>query len=129
MLPIQFPDNSSNMRYEYHRVREGPNFFITYYKNSSRLIYDPKDAWRTLGVAKFTDTGKTLKEWCLQMDEEYGAPQRIKWIANEMTEPGTPGDDSHRPDTSFASDSELEAEGYASANDLEDPTQHTKMVT
>jgi hypothetical protein len=122
MLPIQFPDNSSNMRYEYHRVREGPNFFITYYKNSSRLIYDPKDAWRTLGVAKFTDTGKTLKEWCLQMDEEYGAPQRIKWIANETAEPGT-------PDTSFASESELEAEGCASANDLEEPHENTKMVT
>ena len=110
MLPIQFPENTSNMRYEYHRVREGPNFFITYYKNSSRLIHDPKDAWRTLGVAKFTDVGKNLKEWCLAMDEEYGTVQRAKW--------GT--DDSlSRPDGSFAS--EIMAEQA-------EPNDNTKMV-
>ena len=110
MLPIQFPENTSNMRYEYHRVREGPNYFITYYKNSSRLIHDPKDAWRTIGVAKFTDTGKALKAWCLEMDEQYGVPQRAKW--------GT--DDSlSRPDDSFAS--EVMAE-------QEEPNDNTKMV-
>ena len=111
MLPIQFPENTSNMRYEYHRVREGPNYFITYYKDSSRLIHDPKDAWRTIGVAKFTDTGKNLKAWCLEMDETYGAPQRAKW--------GT--DDSlSRPDDSFAS--EIMAEQA-------EPNDNTKMVT
>ena len=110
MLPIQFPENTSNMRYEYHRVREGPNYFITYYKNSSRLIHDPKDAWRTLGVAKFTDTGKTLKAWCLEMDETYGAVQRAKW--------GTEGETGGRVDTSFASEVQNE----------QDPTENTKMV-
>ena len=117
MLPIEFPENTSNMRYEYHRVREGPNFFVTYYKNSSRLIYDPKDAWRTLTLAKFTDTGKALKEWCLAMDEQYGLPQREKW-GNQGETGGRVGDDSHRPDTSFAS--EVQAE--------HDPTENTKMV-
>ena len=72
MLPIQYPDNTQSMRYEYHRVREGPNYFVSYYKHSSRLHYDPKNCWRTLGVAKFTDTGKALKAWCLDMDEQYG---------------------------------------------------------
>jgi hypothetical protein len=117
MLPIEFPENTSNMRYEYHRVREGPNFFITYYKNSSRLIYDPKDAWRTLEVAKFTDTGKALKEWCLAMDEEYGTAQRAKWseLANDL---GSHGESGGRVDTSFAS--EVQAE--------HDPTENTKMV-
>ena len=110
MLPIQFPENTSNMRYEYHRVRDGPNFFITYYKNSSRLIHDPKDAWRTLGVAKFTDTGKALKTWCLEMDEQYGAPQRAKW----SDQGGTGG----HIDTSFASEVQNE----------QDPTENTKMV-
>ena len=110
MLPIQFPENTSNMRYEYHRVREGPNFFITYYKNSSRLIHDPKDAWRTLGVAKFTDTGKALKTWCLEMDEQYGAVQRAKWGDQGASgEQGT-------PDTSFASDI------------MAEPNDNTKMV-
>ena len=110
MLPIQFPENTSNMRYEYHRVREGPNFFITYYKNSSRLIHDPKDAWRTLGVAKFTDTGKALKTWCLEMDEEYGTVQRAKW--------GHQGGTGGHIDTSFASEVQNE----------QDPTENTKMV-
>ena len=110
MLPIEFPENTSNMRYEYHRVREGPNFFITYYKNSSRLIYDPKDAWRTLEVAKFTDQGKALKEWCLSMDEQYGTAQRAKWGKDNSPS---------RPDTSFASESMAE-QG--------EPNDNTKMV-
>tara|TARA_R110002050_G_scaffold205909_1_gene341619 strand:- start:236 stop:550 length:315 start_codon:yes stop_codon:yes gene_type:complete len=104
MLPIQYPDNSQYMRYEYHRVREGPNYFVSYYKHSSRLHYDPKNCWRTLGVAKFTDTGKSLKAWCLEMDETYGA-EKAKGEA--------------RSDTSFASE----------AMEEESPTDNTKMVT
>ena len=104
---IEFPSNTQYMRYEYHRVREGPNYFVTYYKHSSRLIHDPKDAWRTLGVAKFTDVGKALKEWCLSMYDTYSIPQREKWGNN---------DEEGRVDTSFASFDES-------------PTDNTKMVT
>jgi hypothetical protein len=104
MLPIQYPDNTQYMRYEYHRVREGPNFFVSYYKHSSRLHYDPKNCWRTLGVAKFTDTGKSLKAWCLEMDETYGALK---------------AEGEARSDTSFASE----------AMEEESPTDNTKMVT
>ena len=88
MLPIQFPDNTQYMRYEYHRVREGPNYFVSYYKNTSRLHYDPKDTWRTLGTAKFTDTGKTLKDWCLQMYDEYsrGSGRKDTSFASEVME-------------------------------------------
>ena len=89
MLPIQFPGNTHNMRYEYHRVREGPNYFVSYYKHSSQLHYDPKNCWRTLGVAKFTDTGKSLKSWCLEMDETYNKDKKEATV-----------------DTSFASDVE-----------------------
>ena len=103
MLPIQYPDNTQYMRYEYHRVREGPNYFVSYYKHSSRLHYDPKNCWRTLGVAKFTDTGKSLKAWCLEMDDTYGT--EAKGVA--------------RSDTSFASE----------AMEEESPTDNTKMVT
>jgi len=60
------------MVYTYHRTREGQNYFVGYYKNSSQLFHDPKNAWRMLGVAKFTDTGKALKEWCMAMHEQYG---------------------------------------------------------
>ena len=86
---IEYPSNTQYMRYEYHRVREGPNYFVSYYKNSSQLHYDPKNCWRTLGVAKFTDTGKSLKSWCLEMDEMY----------NKEIKKGN-------VDTSFASDIE-----------------------
>ena len=112
------------MRYEYHRVREGPNYFVSYYKNSSRLHYDPKNCWRTLGVAKFTDTGKALKEWCLLMDETHGVPQRERWSTARSGVPdGQPGAEgearSGRKDTSFASE----------AMEEESPTDNTKMVT
>ena len=112
MIPVQFEGNDQYMRYEYHRVREGPNYFVSYYKYSSRLHYDPKNTWRTLGTAKFTDTGKALKEWCLLMDETYGVPQREKWVTNVNVDDG-------RKDTSFASE----------ALEEESPTDNTKMVT
>jgi hypothetical protein len=105
---IEFPSNTQYTRYEYHRVREGPNYFVSYYNHSSRLHYDPKDCWRTLGVAKFTDTGKALKEWCLEMYDQYSLPQIEKWGKNN---------DKGRVDTSFASDLD------------ESPTDNTKMVT
>lgn len=72
MKPTPFPGNKPGLNVDYHRTREGPNFFSCYYKQSSVLRQDPKDAWRVLGVAKFTDTGKELKAWCLEMDEKYG---------------------------------------------------------
>ena len=102
MLPIEFPENTSNMRYEYHRVREGPNFFVSHYKGSTQGHNDPKECWRTLGVAKFTDSGKALKQWCLEMDELYGATQLEPHV-----------------DTSFASE----------AMDEVSPTDNTKMIT
>ena len=116
MISIDFPSNTNDMRYEYHRVREGPNHFITYYKQSSRLIYDPKDAWRTLGVAKFTDVGKALKEWCLEMHNTYSIPQMEKW--------GSEGNEEGHVDTSFASDM-----GDDSVAMDESPTDNTKMIT
>ena len=101
MKPEQFEGNSQYMRYEYHRVREGPNYFVSYYKHSSRLHYDPKDCWRVLGVAKFTDTGKQLKDWCLEMFDK-NLP-KLEPVA----------------DTSFASDEAME----------EEPNDNTKMIT
>jgi len=115
MKPEEYPGNTQYMRYEYHRVREGPNYFVSYYKYSSRLIYDPKDTWRTLGTAKFTDTGKSLKEWCLLMDDTYGVPQRMKWGARGAESEARSG----RKDTSFASE----------ALEEDNPCLNTKMVT
>ena len=118
MKPLEYEGNTQSMRYEYHRVREGPNYFVSYYKNSSRLHYDPKDTWRTLGVAKFTDTGKALKEWCLLMDETHGVPQRERWTRVDTD--GAEGEArSGRADTSFASEAMEEMS----------PNDETKMIT
>ena len=108
-----FPGNTPQCNFDYFRVREGPNYFVSFYKNSSRLHYDPKECWRTLGQAKFTDSGKALKEWCLLMDESYGVPQREKWKTDVTLEDG-------RVDTSFASEVQ---------NEEENPCENTKMVT
>ena len=52
-------------------MREGPNYFCFYYRNSSRLVNatDPKDVWRCMGTAKYTETAKALKEWAVEMVE------------------------------------------------------------
>jgi len=102
MKPIPFELNDNNMSFQYVRTREGPNHFICYYKHKAVLRQDPKDAWRVLSVAKFTDTGKALKEWCLDMDNKYN---------NDEIQP--------RVDTSFASEVQQEVE----------PNDNTKMVT
>ena len=102
MKAIEFEHNTTSMRYEYHRTREGPNWFMCYYKGSATINTDPKEAWRTLGVAKFTDTGKKLKAWCLEMHDTY---------VDSVKE--------GKKDTSFSSETQTE----------EDPTKNTKMVT
>ena len=101
MKVIPFEGNRPGCSFEYFRAREGPNYFVSHYKGSTRGHNDPKECWRTLGVAKFTDSGKALKAWCLEMDETY----------NSLEKEGT-------VDTSFASEAALE-----------DPTTATRMVT
>ena len=101
MKPTSFPNNDEHMIFEYHRVREGKNFFMCYYKNSSTIRLDPKEAWRVLGPAKFTTTGKELKEWCVEQYDKYNTVNT---------------DEQGRADTSFASEVEVE------------PNDNTKMV-
>ena len=106
MKPLEYEGNDKNMMFSYHRMREGPNYFQCYYKQSSVLRQDPKDAWRVMGVAKFTDSGKALKEWCLDMHQKY---------VLDKLEP--------REDTSFASEVQQEEQQH------EEPNDNTKMVT
>ena len=115
-----FSGNTRQCNFEYFKVREGPNYFVSFYKNSSRLHYDPKDCWRVLAQAKFTDTGKALKEWCLAMYEEYSLPQIEKWGDDHCCREI---DDVGRADTSFAS------EAMAEEKEESDPTDNTKMIT
>lgn len=98
-----FSLNTRQCNFEYFRVREGPNYFVSFYKNSSRLHYDPKECWRVLGTAKFTDTGKALKEWAIGLYEDnQPKPEPVA-------------------DTSFASEAMDEEE--------QSPTDNTKMIT
>ena len=108
MKPLEFEHNTPSCSFTYTRTREGPNFFISHYKGSTRGHLDPKECWRTLGTAKFTDSGKALKEWCLLMDETYNKPDPIA----EFRGMG-------RKDTSFASET-MEKE--------ENPAEDTKMI-
>ena len=68
----EFPLNDSDFRITYCRTREGPNGWICFYKDAATMQVDPLEAWRTLGIAKNTDTGKALKAWCLEMHEKFG---------------------------------------------------------
>jgi hypothetical protein len=104
MKPYQFDLNTPSMSFTYTRTREGPNYFVSHYKGITKGHNDPKDCWRTLGSAKFTDTGKALKEWCLSMHDQYGDDE-----ASEA---------SGRKDTSFASE----------AMEEQSPTDNTRMV-
>ena len=72
MKQEHFPGNERDCSFTYIRTKEGPNGWITYYKGASTMQTDPLEAWRTLGIARFTDTGKALKAWCLDMHEQYG---------------------------------------------------------
>ena len=72
MKSIAFAGNDPGFSVEYIRTREGPNWFRCYYKNACKGEIDPLQAWRTLGIARFTDTGKELKKFCLEMHETYG---------------------------------------------------------
>ena len=107
MKVIEWPGNTRECNYEYHVVREGPNRFISYYKNSSRLFYDLnegwKNCWRTQGVAKFTTSAQELKAWCEEMHNQH---------TDKTVEEG-------RKDSSFASE----------AIAKEEPNENTKMIT
>ena len=107
MKPIDYPNNGRGLMVQYHRMREGPSYFMVHYKNSSVLRQDPKDAWRVTGAAKFTPGCQELKQWCLDIHEKYTKKE--------------PDEKEARKDTSFASEALQETEI--------DPTANTKMVT
>ena len=72
MKRIEYPDNTASFYAEYIRTREGPNRWVVLYKGSSTMHFDPKNAWRRLGAAKFTETSQLFKVWCLALHDQYG---------------------------------------------------------
>ena len=116
MKPVDYPNNGNGLYAQYHIMREGPSYFSIYYKNSSVLRQDPKDAWRVLGSAKFTDNSKEFKQWCLDIHEKW-SEKMAKPLADKQA--GV-------KDTSFASEAMKET-GLDPAET--DPTADTKMIT
>ena len=100
MKPVDYPDNGRGLMVQYHRMREGPSYFTVHYKNSSVLRQDPKDAWRVLGPAKFTPGAQDLKQWCIDIHEQYSEDKK-----------------EGRKDTSFSTDIQ------------EELNDNTKMIT
>ena len=100
MKPVDYPNNGRGLMVQYHRMKEGPSYFTVHYKNSSVLRQDPKDAWRVLGPAKFTPGAQELKQWCIDIHEQYSKDKK-----------------EGRKDTSFSTDIQ---------QDLND---NTKMIT
>ena len=105
MKPVNYPDNGRGLYVQYHIMREGPNYFLVSYKGSSVLRQDPKDAWRVMGSAKFTAKSQELKQWCLDIHDEWSKSKK-----------------EGRKDTSFGNEINKEEETES------DPTSNTKMV-
>ena len=73
MKRIQYPGNCQGFYAEYIRTKEGPNRWVVLYKDSCTMHFDPKEAWRRLGAAKFTATSQEFKDWCLELHGQYGS--------------------------------------------------------
>ena len=112
MKPVDYPNNGRGLMVQYHIMREGPNYFMISYKNSSVLRQDPKDAWRVMGSAKFTSKSQELKQWCLDIHDQYNK--------------GDENEKETRKDTSFASEAADEAKLDPAETD---PTANTRMIT
>ena len=104
MKAINWDGNDSHLKVTFYRCREG-NYFTSLYKGSCRGHVDPKDCWRVLGPAKFTESGKALKEWAVEIWDKY-LP---------------------KIDTGVDMD-RIKSEGFGPEAHEEDPTANTRMV-
>ena len=57
------------------RTRTGPNYFRVYYKHAAHIRFTPTDVGRIFGIAKFTPSVNSIREWCYQMIDQYGAKE------------------------------------------------------
>ena len=63
MTKPEYIHNTTGLYVEFHRVREGPNFFSVLYKRSSQGVTTVKEMKKILGPAKFLDSSKELYAW------------------------------------------------------------------
>lgn len=108
MKPTKYPENGRGLYVEHTRRREGPpSVFTILYKGSARSCTDPKELWRVMGKAKYTDASKRLREWAEELHEATLAKAAPKLDTDRIA-----------------------AEGFGpEAHGDEDPTSNTKMIT
>ena len=70
-MEYKYEGNTSDCSVSYFRERTGPNFFRIYYKQGCCIRYDPIEAGRVFGIAKFTPWVKDMREWAKGMVAKY----------------------------------------------------------
>jgi len=70
-MEYQYPENTVECNVTYMRTRTGPNWFRVYYKNGAHIRFSPKEVGRVFGIAKFTPTVNSIREWCKEMVAKY----------------------------------------------------------
>ena len=74
-MEYQCPENTAQSSVTYMRTRTGPNYFRVYYKNAAQIRFTPKEVGKVFGVAKFTPSVNSIREWCYQMIDQYGSKE------------------------------------------------------
>ena len=69
------PQNTKETNITYVRNRIEPNYFIVYYKNVAQIRLTPKEVGRVFGVAKFTPSVNSIRDWCYEMINKYGSEE------------------------------------------------------
>ena len=70
-MEYQYPENTVECNVTYMRTRTGPNWFRVYYKNGAHIRFSPKEVGRVFGIAKFTPTVNSIREWCKEIEAKY----------------------------------------------------------
>ena len=58
----------------YMRSKTGKNWFRVFYKNMCVIRFTPKEVGRVFGIAKFTPSVNSIREWCYEMVDKYDKP-------------------------------------------------------
>ena len=74
-MKYHYPDNTVETAVTYMRTREGPNSFLVYYKNGARFVFTPKEVGACFGVARFTPSVNSIREWAYEMIHKYGSEE------------------------------------------------------
>lgn len=103
MPKTEYIHNTKGLYVEFHRVREGPNYFTVLYKYTSQGVTSVKEMKKILGPAKFLDSSKELYAWMEPL------------IALSETKKSLDMND-------------IRARGFGPEAHDDDPTSNTKMV-